>query len=31
MRLFQNAHYDFLAQRKKAYVLSGILLAVGMV
>jgi preprotein translocase subunit SecF len=29
MRLFKNAHYDFLSQRKKAYVLSGILLAAG--
>ena len=29
MRLFKTAHYDFLSLRKKAYVLSGILLAAG--
>ena len=30
MRLFKDAHYDFLAQRKKAYILSGICLAIGL-
>jgi preprotein translocase subunit SecF len=29
MRLFKNAHYDFLSQRKKAYIVSGVLLASG--
>lgn len=31
MRFFRNAKYDFLAQRKRAYVLSGALLLVGIV
>lgn len=30
MRLFKDAHYDFLAQRKKAYIISGICLAIGL-
>ena len=31
MRFFKDAHYDFLAQRKRAYILSGIVLGVGLV
>lgn len=31
MRLFTNANYKFIEQRKKAYVFSGILIAVGIV
>jgi len=30
MRLFQNAHYKFIEQRRKAYVMSGIALLIGM-
>jgi preprotein translocase subunit SecF len=31
MRLFKDAHFDFLGARKRAYILSGILLLVGIV
>jgi len=31
MRFFKDAHYDFLAQRKRAYILSGIVLGVGLI
>ena len=31
MRFFKDAHYDFLAQRKRAYILSAVLLGVGLV
>jgi preprotein translocase subunit SecF len=31
MRFFKNAHYDFLAQRKRAYVLSAIVVGVGLI
>ncbi len=31
MRFFKDAHYDFLAQRKRAYILSGIVVGVGLV
>ncbi|MDP2954796.1 MAG: protein translocase subunit SecF [Longimicrobiales bacterium] len=30
MRLFANAHYFFIEQRKKAYAFSGILIAIGL-
>jgi preprotein translocase subunit SecF len=30
MRFFRNAHYDFLGQRKRAYVFSVVLILVGM-
>ncbi len=30
MRLFGNAHYHFIEQRKKAYVFSGTLIAIGL-
>ena len=30
MRFFKDANYDFLAQRRKAYILSGTLLAIGL-
>ena len=31
MRFFKDAHYDFLAQRKRAYVLSAIVVGVGLI
>ncbi|MSR22712.1 MAG: protein translocase subunit SecF [Gemmatimonadetes bacterium] len=31
MRLFANAHFDFLRSRKKAYVLSGTMLSLGLI